>query len=169
MKSTDIGAPAQGKGDARASEMHEAEPRADRIAMPETAIAEKMCNVLIPAAEADLRIYSAAARALGIDADTTAIEAVLMGFRKFYGGLWVGGTVRLMPSDLTFSPNAINRAVHTGDYSLSIPLADILELAPEFGVLSGIVRIATRSGTMRLRCFGAKAFARRIKERCPNA
>jgi hypothetical protein len=133
--------------------------------MSDTLIERKRCNALIAEAQPDFALYSAAAKAVGIDAQEPALSAVLKGFRTFYGGLWVGGTAELTTTHLAFAPNVMNQLVHKGDYSWSVPLADIGELSFEFGLLSGIIRIATPRGTAKLRCFGAKGFLSRIAQR----
>jgi hypothetical protein len=132
--------------------------------MSNTLPERKACNALIAEAQPEFALYSAAANAVGIDPQEEALSAVLRGFRTFYGGLWVGGTAELTATHIAFKPNVMNQLLHKGDYSWSIPLADIGELSYEFGVLSGIIRIGTPRGTAKLRCFGAEGFLSRIAQ-----
>lgn len=134
--------------------------------MSEAVIEKKRCNFLIPDAKADLALYSAGAKAAGLEPQEKMLTAVLEGFRSIYGGLWVGGTAFLSAQHLAFTPNAMNQLMHKADYSLSIPLADITDLAYESGFVTGIIRITTKRGVMKLRCFGAKAFLSRIDYAC---
>lgn len=132
---------------------------------------KKLANFLIPEAEIDLAVYSQAAKLMGADSTMVAAQAVITdsvinGFKKVYGGLWVGGTVELSDQYLSFKPNAINNLVHKDDYSLSIPLNDITDLSHEFGFLSGIIRIRTKHGVMKMRCFGAKKVLEVINSKC---
>lgn len=136
--------------------------------MHETLILSRTCNCLIPQAEADLSMGSTASEILGLNAAAAAIEGVLNRFRAVYGGLWVGGTAELTTHSLTFRPNSMNRAVHTGDLSLRIPLADISATACEWGLVTSIVVVTTRQGHFKLRCFGAQEF-REALEHARNA
>ena len=94
--------------------------------MSSPVIVRKVCNCLVPEAEADLSGYSLVTRIAGVEAASAALEAVLAGFRGSYGGLWVGGTVELTAQALSFRPNAVNRAFHKGDYSFTVPLQEIV-------------------------------------------
>ena len=38
--------------------------------------------------------------------------SVINRFKRRWGGLWVGGTVSISPSGVTFSPNTLNRVLH---------------------------------------------------------
>lgn len=120
---------------------------------------QKACNFLVPHASANLALYSGAARAVGLTSlDELAFKAVLAGFRKVYGGLWVGGSLTLDHERLWVRQNLMNRLAHTDDYSLSIPLEEILRAEWTFGVVTGIVVVHTVHGTLKLRCFGARPF-----------
>ena len=130
--------------------------------MTSATIESKLCNALIEDAQPDFALYCAIGKVAGVDGHKEIVEAVLKGFRTFYGGLWVGGTAALTTASLSFTPNAVNKLVHKGDYSLEIPLSDISALSPEFGLISGIIRVTTPRGIAKLRCFGAKAFLSRI-------
>jgi hypothetical protein len=132
--------------------------------MSDTLPERKGCNALIAEAQPDFALYSAAAKAVGIDPRAQVLSVVLSGFRAFYGGLWVGGAVELSATHLSFKPNSVNQLLHKGDYSWSVPLKEVSELSWEFGVLSGIIRVATPHGIAKLRCFGAKSFLSRIEQ-----
>jgi len=112
-------------------------------------IAKKLVNALIPEAEARTPILT---------------RGVISRFQKHYGGLWVGGMLYLRMSSIEFDPNALNRAIHTGDLRRVILLPDIVEVKDRFGVLTGITDITCRDrSTFTFRCFGAKRFAERIR------
>lgn len=123
--------------------------------MEEKPFARKLCNALIP--EAEHNFLRGTTEYFGVEVA-----------REFYGGLWVGGTVFLTSRHLKFQPNALNRKLHKGDYSMSIPLNEVTDLAYEFGFFSGIIRVTTRHGAMKFRCFGAKRFLSTIARGCPN-
>lgn len=125
------------------------EPRAR-----EAPILRKACNCLILDAKASLARYATAAALLGVD--LAAVEAMLHRFRARYGGLWVGGSIELTAQALTFRPNALNLAVHTEDYSFSVPLDDITAVQHSWGFVTGVVTVSTSRGHFKLRCFGAR-------------
>jgi hypothetical protein len=113
-------------------------------------IAKKLVNALIPDAEARTPIRT---------------RAVISRFQKHYGGLWVGGTLYLRIASIEFHPNALNRAVHTGDMRRMIMLQDIVDVKDRFGVLTGITDLTCRDRSIfSFRCFGAKRFAERIRQ-----
>lgn len=112
-------------------------------------IAERVANALIPAAETDL---------LGTS------DGIAKSFKEFYGGLWVGGKVRLTSSELGFEPNAPNRAVHQpGPLSQHIPLTDIESVAVNWGFITRIISVTTKTQTFKVRCFKADALADEIR------
>jgi hypothetical protein len=85
-------------------------------------------------------------------------------YRKKHGGLWVGGRVTLTPAELVFSPNAVNRLVHYGDPSFTIPLSAITQIDVEPGFFTKIIAVTwTGGGLTRLRCYGAARFADQIR------
>lgn len=84
--------------------------------------------------------------------------------RRRMGGLWVGGAVTLTHDALSFGPNALNAAVHEGDVSHAVELAWVVSVTERFGWLTRIVDVRTYDGeTFTFRCFGARAFADRIR------
>lgn len=111
----------------------------------------KVVNALIPTAGSTTR---------GI----LGLRAVIEVFRKGYGGLWVGGRVRVTARDLTFAPNALNAGVHSGDLEVRLPLGTIQEVRREFGVGTGIVVVEHGAGEFRFRCWGASGTADRLRE-----
>jgi hypothetical protein len=87
-----------------------------------------------------------------------ALKAVNRFSRK-HGGCWVGGTVTATPDGLSFVPNGINVAFHTGLEEIHIPLPDIRSVRRKFGWVTGIVVVEHRHGEFRFRCLGAKQVA----------
>ena len=124
-----------------------------------TEIARKTVNALITDAE-----MSFGARFLVSATGLDVTETVLKGFKKAMGGLWVGGTATLYETKIAFRPNAMNKAVHAGDYSVEIPLDDVTEVQVRFGFVTKIIDIATADGKLSIRCFGAPDFAAKIRE-----
>ena len=124
-----------------------------------TEIARKTVNALITDAE-----MSFGARFLVSATGLDVTEAVLKGFKKAMGGLWVGGTATLYETKIAFRPNAMNKAVHAGDYSIEIPLDNVTEVQVRFGFVTKIIDIATADGKLSIRCFGAPDFAAKIRE-----
>lgn len=115
-------------------------------------IASKLANALIP------------------DARPTVPAQVLSGgvlkyFSKYYGGLWVGGTVTLTPHDVRFAANGMNRALHKNLSDITIPLDRVVEASDRFGVVTRIVDVRSDGGSvLTFRCFGANALARQIAD-----
>lgn len=86
-------------------------------------------------------------------------------FKARNRGLWVGGTMHLLPDRLDFRPDALNRFTHKGDMSRCISLADIASVTDHLGVATRIVIVALRDGTeFKFRCYGAAEFADQIRE-----
>ncbi len=88
-----------------------------------------------------------------------ALDAV----SKYMGGLWVGGTAQLSETSLEFIPNKMNLALNTGSLFIKVPLLDIVSVNVSKGILTNIICINTESGTFKIRCFSASAFAEDIK------
>ena len=127
-------------------------------------ISKKLCNFLIQGAEANLSFARKLTDATGIDFQEKTTEFILDQFKNAYGGLWVGGTAFLTENELTFKPNMMNKIFHTGENSLSIPLAEIINIEDKFGFFTRIIHITTANSTLKLRCYGAKAFAKSIQK-----
>jgi len=114
-------------------------------------VAAKVANALIQDAASPLE------NAVGIGSSARR-------FRKKYGGLWVGGRVTLTRTDLRFAPNAVNRLVHVGDPSFTIPLAAIRQIDVEPGFVTKIIAVTWTGGVTRLRCYSAARFADQIRD-----
>ena len=121
-------------------------------------ITSKLANALIADAE-----MSFGAKFI-VSATSPVTETVVAGFKKAMGGLWVGGKPTLHETKISFRPNALNKAVHEGDYSLEIPLDHVSEIQVRFGFITKIIDIVTAEGKLSIRCFGAPDFADKIRE-----
>src|SRR5688572_30134069 len=80
-------------------------------------------------------------------------------FKRKHGGLWVGGTVSVSQSGVSFSPNRLNRAFHEGLEPINVAAEDIRAVRHEFGWFTGIVVVEHIHGEFRFRCYGAKQLA----------
>lgn len=88
-----------------------------------------------------------------------SLRSVIDRFRRKEGGLWVGGTVLILRTGISFVPNLLNRAAHEELERINIPAADIREVRRKFGWITGIVVVTHANGKLRFRCYGAKRFA----------
>lgn len=126
------------------------------MSKPENVIAKKLVNALMKDAEVGDR----AQRLMGAGGrlGTNAVK-------KLMGGLWVGGTAYLTEDTVEFHPNGINRALHRDADSLSVilPLRSITSVDTRFGIGTEIIDIKTAIGTLSVRCYGAKGFAKKIE------
>ena len=119
-------------------------------------IAWKYANLFHP----DAGMSAGARRLLPLGGDSSVDW-----LRKKMGGLWVGGAVTLTRDALSFSPNGMNTAAHDRDTSAVVALDRVVDIADRFGWVTGIVDVRTDTGeVMTFRCFGAKAFAEKIRE-----
>lgn len=116
-----------------------------------TVIAKKLANALFADAEAN-------------DSVPSVVSGELHRFKQRQGGLWVGGTATLTDTHVLFSANALNDAAHKQSHGWAIPLSAIKTIEVEFGWLTKIIAITAGGETYRLRCFGAKEFAEKIKK-----
>ena len=130
---------------------------------PDT-IARKLCNLLVPDAQANLASYMPALGTIGAMIVETPTKQAIESFREHFGGLWVGGAVTLSRTHLAFEPNGMNRALHHGDSSLRVPLSEVRDVTREWGFISGIISIRTTRGTFKLRCWRARALADVIRQ-----
>jgi hypothetical protein len=80
-------------------------------------------------------------------------------FTRTHGGVWVGGTVSVSSSGVSFVPNRLNRLAHNNPEQITVPAADIREVRREFGWVTGIVVVRHSRGELRFRCYGAKHLA----------
>ena len=73
------------------------------------------------------------------------------------GGAWVGGTIVLTDTELSFSANAMNRATQKGELDISIPVDRIIGASIIGGVGTKIISVRlTGDETFEFRCSGAK-------------
>ena len=126
------------------------------MAKPTNIIARKLANALMKDAEIGDRTQTLLGP--GGRLGTSAIK-------KLMGGLWVGGTVYLTEDAVEFHPNGLNRAVHKDPESLSVvlPLRGITSVETRFGIATQIIDIKTAIGTLSVRCYGARSFAKKIE------
>src|SRR5687767_9040387 len=103
----------------------------------------KLCNALIKEAEVDFALLYTGLSVTGLAGAGKGIEGVLILFRKFYGGLWVGGVAELGEKEFVFKPNLMNRIIHKGDYTIKIPIKEILGVDVKFGFFTKIIDIST--------------------------
>jgi hypothetical protein len=132
--------------------------------MSETIVTTKLCNALITDAQVKGALLSTLSTVPLLGAAERAIGGALDDYREAYGGLWVGGKATLTPTALLFAPNALNRAIHSGDSSVRVPLSEIVNLRAEWGFVTGIVCIDTARGTLKIRCYFSKAFMALIEQ-----
>ena len=125
--------------------------------MPDAVIATKLANMLVEDATADLPPFVDSLPGM------EAVEPVLAGFRRVYGGLWVGGRATLTTAAFSFAANAANRALQSGTVDLQLPLSAISEVSVQGGFLTNIMVINVGSSLVKVRCFGAAAFADLIR------
>jgi len=122
------------------------------VEMDDRLVEEKRANALKPDARAQLEDKS----------------ELIFGFgdmlRSMFGGLWVGGSAQLYETKLVFRPNSVNRAAHADDATTEIELYAVTDVRVRGGFLTKIIDIATGEDGLTIRCFGAEAFADRIRE-----
>ena len=80
-------------------------------------------------------------------------------FQRKHGGLWVGGTVAVSETGVSFTPNGLNRAFHYDLQPVEVPAKDIRAVRYEFGWCTGIVVVEHVHGEFRFRCYAAKQLA----------
>ena len=80
-------------------------------------------------------------------------------FKRTHGGLWVGGTVFVSSSGVSFVPNRLNRLFHNDLAPVNVRAEDIRDVQREFGWVTGIVVVRHVRGELRFRCYGAKQLA----------
>ncbi len=80
--------------------------------------------------------------------------------RYFMKGLWLGGNVSLIPTQLIFELNALNKLFHSGDYRVEIPLVEISQVIVGKPVIGfKIIQLMIPQGDFKIRVSGAKEFA----------
>jgi hypothetical protein len=131
-------------------------------------LVSKAANALIPDAapsEAALQIASVGdLTPIGRSIDQAQFRWTMTLVRKLYGGLWVGGRADLCADRLKFAPNEMNGALTAGPLDWDIDTRDITDVKVRFGLITNIVVIFLGHEAVKLRCFGARDFARHILE-----
>lgn len=127
--------------------------------MAEQVITSKMANALIEEASVDLPSLP----------HDKILREVLGAFKKAYGGLWVGGRVTLTTTEVRFSPNALNRLVHSGQLDIAIPLAAIIDVDIVGGFVTKIVAIHAADKIVKVRCYGAAQLVDQIRSAVQQA
>jgi len=129
--------------------------------MEEKVLKWKLVNFLVADAEVDYAtvddLYTEA-EAGNVDVLADVLEA----FKEKHGGLWVGGGLVITPRVIRLSANGLNRAVQSGTLDIELPLSMIRRVTVEGGFITKIVRLDTRAGSVKFRCFGAKDIAAMI-------
>ena len=127
----------------------------------EMSIEKKVCNALIENANPNFNFYLISFVTSGV-VGAIGMGAIMGSFKKMMGGLWVGGTTYLTKEKIIFTPNKLNKMLQSNIDHLEIPLLDIVSIKKEFGVVTGIVRLETENGILKLRCYGASKFMEKI-------
>ncbi|MBC2887465.1 hypothetical protein H7Q97_18975 [Ochrobactrum sp. CM-21-5] len=85
--------------------------------------------------------------------------------RHKQGGLWVGGKCLLTATALSFSPNDMNRALHTrpDELDVAIPLENIIEISVQRRLITDAITVRFDTGVLKIRCFRARSFAAAIE------
>jgi len=110
-------------------------------------IGKRLCNAFIKDAEVKAPFYA-----------ITSVNAVISDFKERMGGLWVGGATYLTKDAIIFRPNLVNRLIHKQDYSVRIPLSEIVAVQKRFGFVTQIIDIKTGKGIFSIRCFRPNSF-----------
>jgi hypothetical protein len=118
-------------------------------------IAKKVCNTLLPDAEASQPINMLLGH--------LKTSALLTTYKYLAKGLWVGGNAFLYDDYLSFWPNGLNALLHKGDVSWQINLMEITNISISKGLGTQIINLKFETGVYKLRCIGAKRFAETIR------
>jgi hypothetical protein len=97
------------------------------------------------------------------------VGPVLEGFRRRWGGLWVGGRVTLSERDVVFAANAMNRMVQSGTLDVVVPLSSVTSVRVQRALVTNIVVIGAGYHLLKVRCFGASALAGAIEHAARSA
>jgi hypothetical protein len=119
-----------------------------------TLIVRKVANALI----AGVELSATARQTAGWLAPAMMREAAL------FGGLWVGGELKLFDDHLHFEPNALNRLVNSGDLTIDVPLTSINAVSWRRGLVTSIVDVTYDNRRVSFRCFGSKDLARAVQQ-----
>ena len=124
-------------------------------------IEKKTSNALIENATPNFNVYLISFATGGVGG-VLAMGAILGGANKIFKGLWVGGTTYLTKEKIIFEPNKLNNMFQSNIDQIQIPLSDINSVTREFGLITGIIRIDTKNGILKLRCYGSSEFMEKI-------
>ncbi|MCC2594240.1 hypothetical protein LKO27_12565 [Tessaracoccus sp. OS52] len=130
--------------------------------MSEQVIATKLADALI--VEAELALSPAMALPLGrrVPAGQGAVDWDW--FRRFYGGLWVGGQVTLTSNRIRFAANSLNKIVRSGPMEFDVELRHVIEVTVRRGLFGNVIHVVLPGAVLQLRCLGARAFAEQIRD-----
>jgi len=128
-------------------------------------IGTRAANALVE--DAELALPGGAALDSIVDLHT--VKLVLAAFKTAYGGLWVGGRATLTISDISFRPNAMNRAIQTGSMDIVVPLPAVVRVEVLRGFVTQIIAIHAPGFVVKIRCFNAHAFADQIRSAADSA
>lgn len=117
-------------------------------------IAQKTCNALLK---------NVSPNAFMDEISDVSTIIIIKGFKKAMGGLWVGGNAFLYEDRIEFRPNSLNKSIHKGETSWTIPLKYIDKAFVSWGLLTKIINIETKEGTLKIRCFGAQDLCNKIE------
>ena len=87
--------------------------------------------------------------------------------RKLFGGLWVGGVMRLYSDRLEFEPNALNQATTEGDLALKVYWKSLVKISCRSGMGTGVLDLEWIAESRRVssfRCDNLISVARKIEE-----
>lgn len=129
------------------------------MSMPEQVIASKVANALV--VEAEMAMGPAAEVALS---PNRAVENPVEWFRRFNGGLWVGGRATLTTQRLRFEANSLNKMVHSGPMEVDVELRHVVDVSVRRGLFTSVIHVLLPGADFQLRCYGARAFAEQIRE-----
>lgn len=119
-------------------------------------------NALIEGDE--VRLNDLAGLALDVGgAQAPGVNWVLERYRRHWGGLWVGGRITLTTEALEFEPNAVNRAIQSGNLRLRASLGSIVRVELLPSAITKTVAIHTSTSVLKVRCFGARDLANAIE------
>lgn len=138
------------------------------LAMTPEVLLTKAVNWLVEDAQAKEHLAGAVAGAITKSRIAGAVDRgvnrAITRRKAKEGGLWVGGRLVLTDTRLTFTPNAVNRAVHQQLSEVSVELNTIRSVTVLPALITKIIRVEADDRSVRFRCFGADAVAQQILE-----
>ncbi|PRB44600.1 hypothetical protein CQ009_23780 [Pseudomonas sp. MYb2] len=123
--------------------------------MPEIIVKSKLVNFLVADVEVNYEEVGNFYDSVGAG-NVNVLAGVMQSFQQAYGGLWVGGRMRLTKTALHLNANAMNRLVQDGTLDIEIPIGMIKGVCIDGGFITRIIRLDTDAGCVMFRCFGAK-------------